>query len=204
MVYGITVHLFVAGSSPGCAKYGLKKTVDDYEQQFCTEAANFIRNETAQSPCQQSSRRPNLSNKPKGCVQEVACDSTSSSPTPRKSESIPPEDRAKGLKDIDLRQDIHGAWKQTHFNSESPYKTSHSLDVEFYPLSVPSMIPWDSLPLFSWLKSRSSKNSAETRPIGMVQSLTHSDVSGKGGEPIYSFWRNWRSKDATSQRALEN
>ena len=95
-------------------------------------------------------------------------------------------------------------WKQTHFNSELPYKTSHWLDVEFYPLSVPSTIPWDSQAPFSWLESRSPKNSAETRPIGMIQSLTHSDLSGKGGDTTYSFWRNWRSENATSQTAWKN
>lgn len=41
--YRMTVHLFGAGSSPG--NYGLKKTADDYEQEFGTEASNFIRND---------------------------------------------------------------------------------------------------------------------------------------------------------------
>ena len=45
MEYRMTVHLFGAGSSPGCTNYGLKKTADAYEQEFGIEAANFIRNE---------------------------------------------------------------------------------------------------------------------------------------------------------------
>ena len=42
--YRMTVHLFGAGSSPGCANYGLKKIADDYEEECGPEAANFVRN----------------------------------------------------------------------------------------------------------------------------------------------------------------
>jgi hypothetical protein len=42
--YRMTVHLFGAGSSPGCANYGLKRIADDYEEECGSEAANFVRN----------------------------------------------------------------------------------------------------------------------------------------------------------------
>ena len=40
--YGMTVHLFGATSSPSCANFALKKTADDYEEEFGAQAANFI------------------------------------------------------------------------------------------------------------------------------------------------------------------
>ena len=42
--YRMTVHLFGAVSSPGCANYGLKRIADDYEEECGSEAANFVRN----------------------------------------------------------------------------------------------------------------------------------------------------------------
>lgn len=41
--YRMTVHLFGATSSPSCANFALKKTADDYEEEFGAQAANFIR-----------------------------------------------------------------------------------------------------------------------------------------------------------------
>ena len=43
--YRMKVHLFGAGSSPGCANFALKKAADDGEEEFGTEAAEFIRND---------------------------------------------------------------------------------------------------------------------------------------------------------------
>ena len=43
--YRMKVHLFGAASSPGCANFGLKRAADDGEDEFGTEAANFIRND---------------------------------------------------------------------------------------------------------------------------------------------------------------
>ena len=42
--YRMTVHLFGATSSPGCANFALKKVASDYEDQCGAEAADFIRN----------------------------------------------------------------------------------------------------------------------------------------------------------------
>lgn len=43
--YRMTAHLFGAGSSPECANYGLKKIANDHEDEFGTEAANFVRDD---------------------------------------------------------------------------------------------------------------------------------------------------------------
>ena len=39
------VHLFGAMSSPGCANFALKRTVNDFEFKFGTEAAEFVRHD---------------------------------------------------------------------------------------------------------------------------------------------------------------
>ena len=41
----MTVHLFGATSSPGCANFALKSTANDYENEFGPAAANFLRND---------------------------------------------------------------------------------------------------------------------------------------------------------------
>ena len=41
--YRMKVHLFGAGSSPGCANFGLKKAADDGEAEYGKEVAKFIR-----------------------------------------------------------------------------------------------------------------------------------------------------------------
>ena len=40
--YRMTVHLFGAMSPPSCANFALKRTEDDYEEEFGAQAANFI------------------------------------------------------------------------------------------------------------------------------------------------------------------
>ena len=39
----MTVHLFDAPSSPGCANFGLKKIAQDNESEFEKEVADFLR-----------------------------------------------------------------------------------------------------------------------------------------------------------------
>ena len=41
--YRMTVHLFGATSSPGCANFTLKRTVDDFEELFGSEPATFVK-----------------------------------------------------------------------------------------------------------------------------------------------------------------
>ena len=43
--YRMTVHIFRATSSPGCANFALKTTADDHEAEFGMAAANFPGNE---------------------------------------------------------------------------------------------------------------------------------------------------------------
>ena len=44
-VYRMTVHLFGAVSSPGCANFGMKKAADDGEEQLGKPAADFVRHD---------------------------------------------------------------------------------------------------------------------------------------------------------------
>ena len=39
----MTVHLFGAISSPGCANFALKSTANDFEEEFGASAADFVR-----------------------------------------------------------------------------------------------------------------------------------------------------------------
>ena len=41
--YRMTVHIFGAASSPGCASFGLRRIADDFESKYGSKAANFIR-----------------------------------------------------------------------------------------------------------------------------------------------------------------
>lgn len=43
--YRMTVHLFGATSSPGCANFALKATANDFEMEFGATAADFLRND---------------------------------------------------------------------------------------------------------------------------------------------------------------
>jgi len=43
--YRMTVHLFGATSSPGCANFALKATANDHENEFGARAADFLRND---------------------------------------------------------------------------------------------------------------------------------------------------------------
>jgi len=43
--YRMTVHLFGATSSPSCTNFTFKSTANDYEAEFGTTAADFLRND---------------------------------------------------------------------------------------------------------------------------------------------------------------
>ncbi len=109
--YRMKVHLFGAGSSPGCANFGLKRAADDGEEKFGPEAANFIRQDfyhvddgpksvpsvpeavalikSSQAVCASAGLKLHriMSNR-----REVF-------------ESVPENERAKGLKDLVLKVD---------------------------------------------------------------------------------------------------
>ena len=105
------VHLFRAASSPGCANCGLKRAADECEKEFGVQAANFIINDfyvddglksvpsegeaislikASQGICAKAGLRLHkiVSNK-----KEVL-------------EAIPEEDRAKGLREIQLQVNL--------------------------------------------------------------------------------------------------
>lgn len=44
--YRMTIHLFGGGSSSGCANFVLKRTADDNEANFCSNAAEFVKNDS--------------------------------------------------------------------------------------------------------------------------------------------------------------
>ena len=48
------VHLFGAASSPGCVNFGLRRAADDGEDEFGTDAAEFIRKEFYVDDCVKS------------------------------------------------------------------------------------------------------------------------------------------------------
>ena len=108
--YRMKVHLFGAGSSPGCANFGLKRAADDGQAEFGEEAAEFIRRDfyvddglrsvptvekavtlikASQSICAKAGLKLHkiMSNR-----REVL-------------EMFPLEERAKGLKELDLKVD---------------------------------------------------------------------------------------------------
>ncbi len=43
--YRMTVHLFGSGSSPGCANYGLKQIANDFNEEYVSDTADFIRDD---------------------------------------------------------------------------------------------------------------------------------------------------------------
>ena len=108
--YRMKVHLFGAVSSPGCANFGFKRAADDGETQFGTNVAGFVRKDfyvdnglksvpsvktaidlirNTQAMCAKAGLRLHkFSSNKKEVIQAVA-----------------PEDRAKGLQELDLAYD---------------------------------------------------------------------------------------------------
>ena len=108
--FRMTVHLFGAGSSPGCANYGLKKIANDHESEFGTEAANFIRDDfyvdddlksvnTVPEAISLIQATKNLSARGGFRLHKFV------SNLKRVIESIPLNDRASGIKNLDLLND---------------------------------------------------------------------------------------------------
>ena len=108
--YRMTIHLFRAGSSPGCCNFTLKKTTDDHEQEFGFKPAEFLRKDFYVDDGLKSV--PSTSD-----AKELICETKEMS-WPRGFnlhkftsnkreviEAIPVEDRAKGLKELNLEKD---------------------------------------------------------------------------------------------------
>ncbi len=108
--FRMTVHLFGAGSSPGCANYGLKQIANDYEKEFGKEAANFVKDDfyvddglksvpTVSDAISLIKETKNL------CAQGGLRLHKFVSNSRDVIERIPPNDRASGIKNIDLHKD---------------------------------------------------------------------------------------------------
>ena len=105
--YRMCVHLFGAVSSPGCANFGLKQIATDNEDEFGSDAADFLRKDfyvddglTCLPDDDQAISLIKRSKEmcSKGGVKLHKFLSNSKTVL----ESIPPEDRVKGLVDVDL------------------------------------------------------------------------------------------------------
>ena len=109
--FRMTVHLFGAASSPGCSNFGLKRAANDYESEFGSDAANFIRNDfyvddglksVATIPEAVSLIQNTMNICAKGGMRLHKFISNSKEVIA----TIAPEDRAKGVKDLDLHSDV--------------------------------------------------------------------------------------------------
>ena len=109
--YRMTVHLFGAASSPGCSNFGLKKAATDNESEFGSDAANFIRNNFYVDDGLKSvatvSEATSLIEKTKSiCARGGMRLHKFISNSKEVIAKIAPEDRAKGVKDLDLHSDV--------------------------------------------------------------------------------------------------
>ena len=109
--YRMTVHLFGATSSPGCANFTLKRTADDFEELFGSEPATFVKKDFYVDD--------GLKSAPSATEASALIKSTKSllakggfnlhkfiSNSKEVIEAIPKEQRASGIKELDLTRDI--------------------------------------------------------------------------------------------------
>ena len=105
--YRMTVHLFGATSSPGCANIGLQTAADVYEEEFGNAAASFVRNDFYVDDGLKSVPSPNeaidLITKTKGLCERGGFHLHKLvSNCKEVLQSFPPEERASGIKDLNL------------------------------------------------------------------------------------------------------
>ena len=103
----MTVHLFGATSSPGCANIGLKTTADKYKEEFGNAAASFVRHDFYVDDGLKSVPSPSeaidLITKTKGlCERGGFRLHKLVSNSKGVLQSFPPEERASGIKDLNL------------------------------------------------------------------------------------------------------
>lgn len=102
----MTVHLFGATSSPGCANFTLKRTADDFEELFGSEPATFVKKDFyVDDGLKSVPSAPIKSTKSllaKGGFNLHKFISNSKEVI----EAIPKEQRASGIKELDLSRDI--------------------------------------------------------------------------------------------------
>ncbi|KAL9965050.1 hypothetical protein ACROYT_G028777, partial [Oculina patagonica] len=108
--YRMKVHLFGAGSSPGCANFGLKKAADDGEDEFGKEAAEFIRRDFYVDDGLKSvptvEEAVTLIKASQGICDKAGLKLHKVMSNRREVlEAIPIEERAKGVRELDLKVD---------------------------------------------------------------------------------------------------
>ena len=108
--YRMKVHLFGAASSPGCANYGLKQTANDNESEYGTDVATFVKRDfyvdDGLKSVSTEKEAINLVRKSKDlCAKGGLRLHKFISNSKTVLESIPKEDHAAGVKDLDLLHD---------------------------------------------------------------------------------------------------
>ena len=109
--YRMTVHLFGAASSPGCSNFGLKKTATDNECELGSDAAEFIRkdfyvDDGLKSVATVSEATSLIENTKSICARGGMRLHKFISNSKEVIAKIAPDDRAKGVKDLDLHNDV--------------------------------------------------------------------------------------------------
>jgi len=109
LLYRMTVHLFGAGSSPGCANFTLKRIATDHEEEFGQDAANFVRDnfyvdDGIKSVPTIAEAVKLIESTRKLCTKGELRLHKFSSNSREVLETIPEDERAKGLKNLDLHQ----------------------------------------------------------------------------------------------------
>ena len=110
VTYRMNVHLFGAVSSPGCANFGLHKTAQEGESEFGEDIANFLRNDFYVDDGLKSVKTKedatHLITKSQAiCARAGLRLHKFASNSVEVLEAVPIDDRAKEIKDLDLRHD---------------------------------------------------------------------------------------------------
>ena len=108
--YRMKVHLFGATSSPGCANFAFKRAADDGEKEFGSEAADVMRKEFYVDDGLKSVKCVDTATKLIHNCQAMCAKAglrlhKFSSNKKEVIQAVPPEDRAKGLQELDLTRD---------------------------------------------------------------------------------------------------
>ena len=109
LLYRMTVHLFGAGSSRGCVNFALKRIATDHEEEFGLDAANFVRDnfyvdDGLKSVPTVAEAIKLIESTRKLCAKGELRLHKFSSNSREILETIPEDERAKGLKNLDLHQ----------------------------------------------------------------------------------------------------
>ena len=109
--YRMTVHLFGATSSPGCANFALKKTATDFEARFGSEAANFVKknfyvNDGLKSVPTAEAAISLVKNTKALCQKGGFNLHKFISNHKKVIDAIPLQDRAKNIQNLDITQDL--------------------------------------------------------------------------------------------------